>query len=153
MGDELKRERGRYINISRVQACLPRQLFYRPPRKARLEITESTEAKQRILRSNFCVFSVTSVSSSERSERAVELKQFQSCQVLRIDDADRQVVIVDDDQIVDAMALEEVEDFDGEFVLVHAYGIERHQVGNQAFADFGIGLKMAGEIAVREDAE
>jgi hypothetical protein len=37
---------------------------------------------------------------------------------LRIDDPNRHVIVIDYDQVVDAMALEEIQDFDREFVFV-----------------------------------
>ena len=35
------------------------------------------------------------------------------------------------------MALEQIENFDRQFVLVHRHRIERHQVGHQPLADLG----------------
>lgn len=53
-------------------------------------------------------------------------EQFQPGQILRIDDADGHAAVVDHDQIIDAMTLEQIQDFDGKLVLMHDNGIERH---------------------------
>ena len=54
------------------------------------------------------------------------LKQFQSRQILRINNADGSVVVVNHDQIVDAMTLEKVENLDRKFVFVHAHRVQCH---------------------------
>ena len=51
------------------------------------------------------------------------------------------------------MALEQIEHFDREFVLVHDHRIERHQIGHQTLAHSRIGLKMPDEIAVGKNPE
>ena len=51
------------------------------------------------------------------------------------------------------MALKQIENFDRQLVFVHGHGIERHQVGHQAFADLRVGLKISHKIAVRKNAE
>ena len=51
------------------------------------------------------------------------LQQLQSRQVLRINNSNRRVAIVDNYKIIDAMAFQQIENFDGEFVLVNAYWI------------------------------
>src|SRR5437763_11648306 len=59
-------------------------------------------------------------------EQEDDLQQFQPRQILRINNADRRVVVVNDDEIIDTMAFQKIENFDGQFVLVHAYRIQRH---------------------------
>src|ERR1043166_4755329 len=145
-------ERGRYINVAHAQESLRQRLFNRLPQGAARDHGDRRGTTKRLFFDSL-LFSVSSVSSSERSEREVKSKQFQFREVLRIDDADGDVVVIDDDEIVDAMTLEKVEDFDGELVLVNAHRVERHQIGDEPFADFRVGLKMAREIAVSKDAE
>ena len=62
-------------------------------------------------------------------------------------------LIVDDHEIVDAMAFEQVQNFHREFVLMDRDGIERHQIAHEAVGDFCVGLEVADEIAVGENAE
>ena len=83
---------------------------------------------------------------------ALRLKEFEPSQVLGIDKADRPFLVVDNDKIVDAMAFEEVQHFDRELVLMHAYRIECHQIRDDTVADSGVRLEMSGEIAVRENS-
>ena len=64
------------------------------------------------------------------------LKQLQAREILRIDDADRHLVVIDYDQVVDAVAFEQIENFDRELVFVHRDRIQRHQIGDEALADF-----------------
>ncbi len=52
-----------------------------------------------------------------------QLQQLQTRQILRIHYPDRRVVIVNNNQIVDAMALQQIKNFHGQFVLMHAYRI------------------------------
>jgi len=86
-------------------------------------------------------------------EQEDDLQQFQPRQILRINNADRRVVVVNDDEIIDAMAFQKIENFDGQFVLVHAYRIQRHQIRHQTLAYFRVVLKMPGEIAMGKNAE
>lgn len=90
---------------------------------------------------------------SEAREHGDLLEQFEPRQILRIDDADGGFVVVDDDEVVDAMLLKQVQDFDREFVLMDGDRVECHQIGDKTLAHFRVGLKMAREIAVGKNAE
>jgi len=57
---------------------------------------------------------------------AVALQKLQPRQVLRIDNSDRHICIIDYDEIIDPVAFEQVQDFYGQFVLMHCYRVERH---------------------------
>ena len=48
------------------------------------------------------------------------LQQLEPREVLRINDPNRHIVVIDHDQIVDPMAFEQVQNFDREFVFVHS---------------------------------
>jgi hypothetical protein len=54
-----------------------------------------------------------SIAPTQRPKEARCLQQLQPREVLRIDNADRLLVVINHDQIVDAMALEQVENFHG----------------------------------------
>ena len=51
------------------------------------------------------------------------LEQLQAREVLRIDDAHRHIVIIDHDKVVDAMAIQQIQNLDRQFVFVHGHGI------------------------------
>ena len=55
----------------------------------------------------------------KRGGRYTRSEQLQAREVLRINDPNRHIVVIDHDQVVDAMALKEIQDFDREFVFVH----------------------------------
>src|SRR6266576_4089465 len=80
-------------------------------------------------------------------------EQLQARQILRIDNAYWHVVVINHDQIVDAMTLQQVQNFHREFFFMHRDWIQRHQVCHESFANPGIRLKMAHEISVGEYAE
>ena len=63
------------------------------------------------------------------------LKQFQPRQILGIDDPDRNAVIINHDQVVDAVAFEEIKNFNGEFIFMHSHRVQSHQICNETFAD------------------
>ena len=74
-------------------------------------------------------------------------KQLELRQVLRIDNADRGLAIVDHDEIIDAMALEEIQNFHGEFVLVNRYGVKCHEIAHEAVGD----LMTLNPVTVHQD--
>jgi predicted metal-dependent peptidase len=76
-------------------------------------------------RSNSLPTVVGAVSGSASTVTEV-LEQLQTRQILRINNADRLSVIINNDQVVDPMAFKQVENFHGQFVLVHANRIQRH---------------------------
>src|SRR4051812_29314279 len=83
----------------------------------------------------------------------INSQQLELGQVLRIDDPDRRLVIVNYHEVVDPVPLEQVQDFNRQLVLVNCDRIQRHQIANQAVGNLRVGLKVTNEIAVREDPE
>jgi hypothetical protein len=51
------------------------------------------------------------------------LEQLQSREVLRIDNANWHVVIVNHDKVIDAMTFEQIKNLDGKLVFMHCDGI------------------------------
>jgi hypothetical protein len=51
--------------------------------------------------------------------RCTALKEFQARQILRINNADRHAVIIDHDQVIDAMTFQQIKNFHCELVFVH----------------------------------
>jgi hypothetical protein len=72
---------------------------------------------------------------------------------LRIDNTRGDLVIIDNDEIIYAMALEKVQDFDRQSILVHGHGINCHQIGHETFANLRVRLKVPCKIAVCENAQ
>jgi hypothetical protein len=81
------------------------------------------------------------------------LQQFQPRQILGIDDPDRNAVIINHDQVVDAVALEEIKNFNREFIFMHSHRVQSHQICNETFADLWIELKMPHEIAMGKNTQ
>ena len=53
----------------------------------------------------------------------MRLQQLQARQVLRIDNADGHIVVIDDNKIIDAVPLQQVQNFDRQFIAMYCYWI------------------------------
>lgn len=80
------------------------------------------------------------------------LNQAEADEILGIYYADWVVVFVDYYEVVDAVILENVENFYGEFVGGYGDGVAGEEVLNRVVADVRIGLEMSGEVSMGEDA-
>src|SRR5262245_6379405 len=85
--------------------------------------------------------------------RQSALEQLQSRQILRINNAYRNAVIVNHDQVIDAMAFEQVKDLNGELVFMHRDRVQRHQICDQSLTNLRIKLKMPHEIAMGKNTQ
>jgi len=47
----------------------------------------------------------------------------------------RHAVIINHDQVVDAMAFEQIKNLNSQLVFMHCDRVQRHQVRNESFAD------------------
>ena len=53
----------------------------------------------------------------------MRLQQLQAREVLRIDNADWHIVVIDNNKIIDAMPLQQVQNFDCEFIAMNRHWI------------------------------
>ena len=74
-------------------------------------------------------------------------------EILGVDHADGHARLIHHHEVVDAMLLEEAEDFADEFVAMDVFGILRHVKADGLVADPGATrLEGTGKVALGEDA-
>jgi hypothetical protein len=88
-----------------------------------LRVSHSATLGQLNCRSQIRVSEKTLSHGENWASAELASEQLQLREVLRIDDADWDLVIIDDNEIVDAVAFEEIQNFHGEFVLVNGHRV------------------------------